>query len=314
MSEQIVKSITTETETSSSNYIQVGNIPETGKHQHIKELDALGLNVPPTLVCDYENLNSKEVNHWLEEQYINNDLQIRTTSSDENRNSPSMRDPSGTFEEFIQVLREFGGENKNLIFILQGIPKNSINQDILSGNIYRKGNQIVADLWPDLASWGNRMNRGSLWRYTVLAEGGRNLESTTTEEIAEGLWKDILYRRGRMFIKLDKNGKVPPKIEEASSTESYYNETVEYAKRKLRNGIYPNDIVKYYYDELKKGGNILEKFPYDKIARMERDMRRLLEDERFDSNTVAKLSVILGDDAEPVYWDLIPQHWENVVI
>jgi hypothetical protein len=308
MPEQIGSNPTVEKEVSSSSYIQIGNVPETGKHQHIKELDSLGLNVPPTLVCDYQSLKTDFVKDWLKDQFKENDLQIRTTTADENRNSPSMRDPSGTFEEFLQVLHDFSIENPVLTFILQGTPKGSINRDILSGNIYRKGNQIVADLWPDLASWSNRINRSPLWRYSILSDGGRNLKSITTEKIANGLWNDILYRRGRMFLKEDKAGKVPPKIEDASPEEPYYSEAIGYAKRKLENGVYPNDIVKYYYDELKEGGNILEKFPHDKIAQMERDMKRLLEDERFGSNVVAKFSVILGDNSEPIYWDLIPQH------
>ncbi len=309
MPEQIGSNPIAEKEIPSSNYIQIGNVPETGKHQHIKELNSLGLNVPPTLVCDYQSLGTDDVKNWLENQFKENDLQIRTTTADENRNSPSMRDPSGTFEEFLQVLHDFSIENPVLTFILQGTPKNSINKDILSGNMYRKGNQIVADLWPDLASWGNRMNKSPLWKYTVLSDGGRDIQKITTGEVASKFWNDILYRRGRMFVKDDKVGKVPPKIEDASLEELYYKETIEYAKKKLKEGTYPNDAVKYYFDEIKNGKNILEMFPDEKISALDRDMRMLLENPNFSEKSVAKFSLLLGDETNTIYWDLIPQHW-----
>jgi hypothetical protein len=297
----------------SANYIEIGKVPDTGKHAHIGELFEMGLHVPPTLVCDYQSLQTDTVQDWLKNQFKENDLQIRTTTDDENRNSPSMRDPSGTFDDFLVELDRFSKENILMTFLLQGTPKDSINRDILSGNIMKDRNKIVADLWPDLASWGNRMNRSALWRYSVLFDGGSNLQTITTKDIADRLWRDILYRRGRRFIKEDKTKKAPPKIEEASPDEPYYNEAIEYAKAKFNNGSYPLDIVKYFYDCLKDGGNILEQFPNRYISSLDRDMRRLLENPKFNEQSIAKFSLLLTEKdqvikAEPIYWDLIPQH------
>jgi hypothetical protein len=225
-----------------------------------------------------------------------------------------MRDPSGTLEEFFSELSRFSKENILKTFIIQAIPKGCINRDILSGNIsLLEGNRMMAELWPDLASWGNRINRSPLWHYTVIEHGGRNLQKVTTEEIAERFWNDILYRRGRMFLKGNKEGKIPPKIEKADSTKDYYVATIDYAKSKLENSEDPLDIVKYYYDLQKSGDKILDLFPDTWISSLDRDMRKLLENPNFESNKSAKFSLILDSKdgvikAEPIYWDLIPQH------
>jgi len=296
------------------NYIEIGDIPETGKHKNIRDLYDLGLNVPPTLVCDYQSLNNSEVVDWLRQEYKDNDLQIRTTTADEGRNNPSMRDPSTTVEDFLKTLDNFSQQNKDKIFILQSIPKGCINKDILSGNIYRNRNRIVVELWPDLASWGNRLNKSALWRYTITMDGGFVLEKNTSEKIAKSLWRDILYRRGRAFIKQEKTKKVPPKIEKADPTANYYEETIKYAESQLKDLEDKHDAVKYYFDKISEGKNILDIFPSEVISLLEKDMRRLLENPDFTDEKAAKFSLLLGDVNQMMYWDLIPQHWDNVVI
>jgi hypothetical protein len=201
-----------------------------GKHTNIKDMDALYLPIPDTCILGVGFKNA-DFEKWLED-HSQKDILIRTSMSQQQRGSYSVRDSSKS---------DFSYENlKNIVgidcaVILQALPLRSIDHDCMSGicqfssdnNPYFKNWEIVAH--PDIASLSNRLNLSPWWdvKLNGIEVKGVN-ENTGNREV---LLNSIYYRVGRSLLK--KKGLKVNKLEKVEYKSTEWNKVIQYCKNNL---------------------------------------------------------------------------------